>query len=160
MGRSQAHRAQPPNLDCRHERSIPRSSVSESTNIGSKCNVLAESIRLRIAIYRSRNAVDPFHHPLKTRLPKRDQDRDHTCCTPSRKGRRRRAVLQTLFLRVHRRDLPVTQKAARVRVSFASPLSNIIASRRFNKGSISVSEGALRHFRSHPCRVFPYGYGS
>jgi hypothetical protein len=34
------------------------------------------------------------------------------------------------------------------------------APKRFNKGSISVSEGALRHLRCHPCRVFSYSYGS
>jgi hypothetical protein len=34
------------------------------------------------------------------------------------------------------------------------------APKRFNKGSISVPEGALRHLRCHPCRVFSYGYGS
>src|ERR1700739_4563653 len=34
------------------------------------------------------------------------------------------------------------------------------APKRFNKGSIRVSEGALRHLRCHPCRVFSYSYGS
>jgi len=29
-----------------------------------------------------------------------------------------------------------------------------------SKGSISVPEGAFREFRSHPCRVFSYGYRS
>jgi len=32
--------------------------------------------------------------------------------------------------------------------------------KRFNKGSISVSEGAFRHFGSHPRRVFSFSYGS
>jgi hypothetical protein len=34
------------------------------------------------------------------------------------------------------------------------------APKRFNKGSISVPEGALRHFRCHPCRVFSFSYRS
>jgi len=32
--------------------------------------------------------------------------------------------------------------------------------KRFNKGSTSAPEGALQHFRSHPCRVFSFSYGS
>ena len=42
----------------------------------------------------------------------------------------------------------------------SSPGYAMQRSQRFNKGSIRVSEGALRHFRSHPCRVFSQSYRS
>jgi hypothetical protein len=42
----------------------------------------------------------------------------------------------------------------------SSPRYVVQHSKRFNEGSIGVSKGALRHFRSHPCRVFSESYGS